>query len=307
MILTPASLQALNVRFGKEFDLGREQVSAVWPDLAMRVPSTTKSNIYGWPTAIPGFREWIGPRIFHNLASRVYQVFNKDWENSFAVPRNDIEDDSFGLYTESSRLLGNNAELLWDDLLVSALRSGTTALAFDGQYVFDTDHPVNMDDLSAGIFSNKLAATDLTAANLAAVAAIMRGFKGEGGRMLKLAPDTLIYPPALATKAALALSATVAVGGVGLPNPYTSVIGGANGIRPLMLDDLNADPDVWYLAHTKRLKPFVLQVRKEADFQSRTAPTFDNVFYRKEFEYGSDARGNVAPTLPHLIIRCSVT
>lgn len=50
----------------------------------------------------------------------------------------------------------------------------------------------------------------------------------------------------------------------------------------------------WYLLDTsKTLKPFILQMRKEYAFVSKTNITDDNVFDRKEFVYGCDGRLNV--------------
>lgn len=50
----------------------------------------------------------------------------------------------------------------------------------------------------------------------------------------------------------------------------------------------------WYLLDTtKVLKPLILQMRKEYQFVSKTSPTDDNVFDRKEYVYGCDGRLNV--------------
>lgn len=49
----------------------------------------------------------------------------------------------------------------------------------------------------------------------------------------------------------------------------------------------------WFLLDVSRaIKPVILQVRKEFDFQSMTAPDSQNVFLNKEFIYGVDARMN---------------
>lgn len=50
----------------------------------------------------------------------------------------------------------------------------------------------------------------------------------------------------------------------------------------------------WFLIDTRRaLKPIILQRRKDFEFVARDRVTDDNVFTNREFEYGSDARGNV--------------
>ncbi|MFM9902143.1 MAG: Mu-like prophage major head subunit gpT family protein [Polaromonas sp.] len=50
----------------------------------------------------------------------------------------------------------------------------------------------------------------------------------------------------------------------------------------------------WYLLDTSKvLKPLILQRRKAYQFVSKTAPTDDNVFDRKEYVWGCDGRLNV--------------
>lgn len=50
----------------------------------------------------------------------------------------------------------------------------------------------------------------------------------------------------------------------------------------------------WFLLDMSRaLRPILLQIRKDFEFQSMTEPTSQNVFMNKEFIYGTDARMNV--------------
>ncbi len=116
-----------------------------------------------------------------------------------------------------------------------------------------------------------------------------------------------MVPPQLAGKAAIAVSPILGVSGASIPNPYITGIGGAGGMKVVVADRLSNEPTIWYVVSTKRLKPLVLQVRKEPVFQARTEATMDNVFHRKEFEYGSDARGNVGYGLPFTAIRVATS
>ena len=50
----------------------------------------------------------------------------------------------------------------------------------------------------------------------------------------------------------------------------------------------------WFLLNTSRaLKPIIFQERRKPQFVSKDKPNDDNVFERKEFLYGADARNNV--------------
>jgi phage major head subunit gpT-like protein len=310
MQLTPAALNFLFTQFKLDFDIGLAKRSVLWNRIAERIPSTTESNTYGWLSEIPGFREWIGPRVFHNLAARSYSVTNKDWEDGFVVARNKIEDDQYGIYSRQSQLLGDAAAALWDNLVFDQLQAGTTTLGFDGQYFFDTDHPVNLDDDSAGTYANSFTAKPLTAANISFLSIAMMGIKGESGRSLEMRPDLLIVPPSLSLDAATALAPVVASGGAGIPNPLLSSIagvGGGAGLDVLVVPRLENQPTVYYLVSTTRLKPIILQVRKEPTIVQRTDAAMDNLFYRKEYEYGADARGAAGYGLPFTIIRASTT
>jgi phage major head subunit gpT-like protein len=303
MILTPSGLNFLFTELKGDYDLGYKNRPNHWEQIALRIPSNTASNTYAWMAELPGFREWIGPRVFHNLATRRYEVINKDWEDSFEIPRNQIDDDQAGLYSQRSQLLGQAAGRLWDDLVFDALQAGTTATCFDGQYFFDTDHPVNVDDPGAGTYSNSVTATDLTAANLAVISAAMMEFKGESGRSMEVVPDLLIVPPQLAIKGGNALAPIMASNNAAIPNVFASGVVTGKPLRMLVVPRLANQPTVYYLLATERMKPIVLQVRKEPQFVQRTDVTMDNVFHRKTYEFGADARGNAGYGLPFTAYR----
>lgn len=301
--LTAAALNFIFTEFRKDFDLGIAQGEPLWQNIATRIPSTKASNTYGWMGDMPGFREWIGPRVFHNIAARAYTVVNKDWEDSFVLPRNMIADDDYGLYAESNRLLGKKAAELWDDLVFTLLEAGTTTVGPDGQFFFDTDHPVNPDSSAAGVYSNSVtAATALNTTNLITLAAQMMGFKREDGKSRLIRPDLLLVPPALAGAAATAVAPIIASNNAAVPNPLVDGAGLGFKLRVLVAPQLTV-ANVYYLLSTSMLKPIILQVRQEAQFVSRTALTDDNVFHRKEFEFGADARGNAGYGLPFTALR----
>lgn len=303
MQITPAALNFLFQRFSKDYELGFASRAIHWPQIAERIPSTTEMNTYGWMAEIPGFREWIGPRVFHNLAARSYSIINKDWEDGFTVARNKIEDDQFGIYSRHAQLLGDAAKRLWDDLVFDALQAGNAVTGYDGQFFFDTDHPVNVDDGGAGTYSNSFTAKPITPANLADLSNAMMAIKGESGRSLENYPDLLVVPPSLALSAATALQPIIASSNAAIPNPLVSGPGIGVKLDLLVVPRLENQPTVYYLLSTKRLKPIILQVRKEPQIVQRTDAAMDNLFFRKEYEYGADARGNAGYGLPFTAIR----
>jgi phage major head subunit gpT-like protein len=59
-----------------------------------------------------------------------------------SVPRDDIEDDQWGVYGPLMEEMGRAAATFPDETLFGLLNAGFSTKCFDGQYFFDTDHPV---------------------------------------------------------------------------------------------------------------------------------------------------------------------
>ena len=143
MHISHANLSALFVAFSAAFKGGLATVKEPeFQAIATTVPSTTKTNEYGWMGAIPRMREWLGPRVVHGIKSHGYSVKNKSFELTVAVDRDDIEDDNLGIYTPLMTELGSSAATHPDELVFGLLGNAHAELCYDGQNFFDTDHPV---------------------------------------------------------------------------------------------------------------------------------------------------------------------
>lgn len=154
--ITPAILQSLQTGFKAHFQSGFEamQAKSAWQRIATHVKSTSRDETYGWLGQMPGMREWIGDRVIKDIASHGYNIVNKDWEDTVGVDRNDIEDDSLGVYAPLFQALGGEAAKQPDKLVFKLLKNGQTELCYDGQYFFDTDHPSFDKDGNAITVSN---------------------------------------------------------------------------------------------------------------------------------------------------------
>jgi phage major head subunit gpT-like protein len=71
-----------------------------------------------------------------------YTIQNKEYEGTVGVPRVKIEDDQYGVYTPLMEEMGNAAARHPDELLFALVLLGASTVCYDGQYFFDTDHPV---------------------------------------------------------------------------------------------------------------------------------------------------------------------
>lgn len=142
LVLNRNNLAILNQAFNAAFKDGFQSVTPQWNRIASPVPSTTGEEKYGWLGKSTKFREWIGDRQYQNLKLHDYTIKNKTFENTVAVAREDIDDDTYGVYNMPMKLLGEDAALHPDELVFNLLKTGFTAKCYDGQPFFDTDHPV---------------------------------------------------------------------------------------------------------------------------------------------------------------------
>lgn len=142
MQVTRGNLQALEVAFNAAFKQGLGQAPSLYQRIATVVPSSTKSNEYGWLGKMPGMREWIGDRVIHGVAAHGYAIRNKDFELTVGVDKNDIQDDNVGIYTPMMQNMGEAVGAQPDELTFGLLKNGINTACYDGQNFFDTDHPV---------------------------------------------------------------------------------------------------------------------------------------------------------------------
>ena len=141
-IVTPALLQALFTGFKKNFEDAKGEAPAQYTKIATVIKSTTKSNTYGWLGKFPNLRKWVGDRVIESMKAHGYQIVNEDFEATVGVDRNDIEDDELGIYAPMFAEMGRSAGIHPDELCFGLLGAGFTTPCYDGQYFFDTDHPV---------------------------------------------------------------------------------------------------------------------------------------------------------------------
>lgn len=141
-VITPALLATASQTFNMAFNTGVDAVEHTWSKIAMLVPSFGRSEIYPWVKNLPGTREWIGERYIHQLEATGFEVVNRTFEDTYGVRRTDIEDDRLGIYRPAFQMLGEAAAETPDELVWSLLPDGFDTVTWDGQYFFDTDHPV---------------------------------------------------------------------------------------------------------------------------------------------------------------------
>lgn len=154
MLISQANLDALRVGYNTAFKNGLGLATLMKDKVAMTIKSSTASNAYGWLNQMPGMREWIGARVIQNLAESSYTITNRHFEETVGVDRNDIEDDNLGQYSMLMTRLGEAAAAFPEQLVWDLLKAGFATNCYDGQFFFDTDHPIVQADGSTGTFAN---------------------------------------------------------------------------------------------------------------------------------------------------------
>lgn len=142
MDISAEVLGALDTSIRTQFNVSVAGADTTYQRVAMTVPSNTRSNSYPKLREIGGMREWVGERQVDRLESDAFTIVNKLYENTIVVPRTDIEDDQYGLHARTAGDFGQAAAELPDELVWELLPTGFTATHYDGQFFFDTDHPV---------------------------------------------------------------------------------------------------------------------------------------------------------------------
>ncbi|WP_027176457.1 Mu-like prophage major head subunit gpT family protein [Desulfovibrio aminophilus] len=142
MIINQASLQGIYISFNTIFAAAFAGAKSMWPLVAMKAVSTGAVVDYKWLANFPAMREWVGERVVKDLSAFNYTITNKDFEATVEVDRDSIEDDQIGVYPPLIQGLAHSAAVHPDQLVFKLLKNGFTGVCYDGQYFFDTDHPV---------------------------------------------------------------------------------------------------------------------------------------------------------------------
>lgn len=285
MLVNAKNVRQIFISLKATYQKAFTQESSDWKKVAMVVPSNSKENDYSWLSRFPKMREWIGDKVVKQLAAFNYSIRNKDWEATIEVDRNDIEDDQLVGYALQAQGAGQSAAELPADIVFGLLSQGFVNLCYDGQPFYDTDHLMGGKSAS-NKGTKKLNVSSLAAAKASYGAArtTLRSLKDDEGASLKILPGLLVVPPALEDDANYLMTADR------FPdnshNPYKGTA------EVLVVPELLTDTEWHLLDVTKPVKPLVYQERKKPEFVEQTDYNNDNVFMRKKFRFGAEARAN---------------
>ncbi|KAI3478155.1 hypothetical protein L1887_59946 [Cichorium endivia] len=203
-------------------------------------------------------RRWVGEKFVKSLKAFSYTVENEDFEATVEVDRNHIEDDQLGIYTPQAQIgrVFSQAVARWKSSLSCVSNKGTAVLS--------------------------IATQAAAKASYGAARTAMRKFKDDEGRPLDVNPNILLVGPGLEDTAKALLTADRLEDGK--VNLY-------KGTAELVVSTRITSDTAWFLLDaSKPVRPFIYQERKAPVFVQQTDPEADDVFNRKKFKFGAEAR-----------------
>lgn len=130
--------------------------------VAMRFGSDQEVETYKWLGMPSQFREWVGGRHQRKLRVEAYTLRNKRYEDTLVLPVEDLRRDKTAQIMARVDDMSVRAGQHWEALGSTVIEAGETALCYDGQAFFDTDH-VSGD---SGTLTNDLTATQVPSADV---------------------------------------------------------------------------------------------------------------------------------------------
>lgn len=279
MIVNQANLRELTIGYSAAFNKSLTETDSDYQKIATVIPSSTAENSYKWLGQMPGLREWVGEKEIQHIESYGYTIRNKKFERTLGVPRDDIEDDQYGIYTPMFSQMGEDAAMHPDSLCFGLMANGFAEKCYDGKAFFAADHPSG-----EKVFSNMTDEALGFESYMEGRKAIM-SITGDKGKSLKLVPDLLVVSPANEMMGRKILEADQI-------NGTTNILKGT--AKLLVTTELAGEHEKkWFLLCTGRfLKPIIYQVRKKIKFVQLTKDDDMNVFLRDEFLYSAEGRSN---------------
>ena len=259
---------------------------------------TTASEILNIDGVLADWREWTGERVYNDLAAYGMRVNAKDYELSFSWRPIDAED-NVSLFRRISELpakIDAKAQRLPRRLMIALLKAGRTTNCYDGQFFFDTDHPVDpLGVQSTATFSNYMVSSPLNSANLNTAINTLEDFRAPNGDRLgvTVADMRLLIPTALRATARGLLEIDTLSGGA--RNPDYKLIDW--GVVP----ELNDDPQAWYIGvRSSTAKPLIVLDRQKPRMQAVMRPNLKEIAY-----LGGHCRLASAYGLPQLMLKAT--
>ena len=276
-----------------------QNVGAAWiPQVAMRFNSDQDTENYRWLGMSPQMREWVAGRNAKGFRDNGIDIRNKHWEATIEILKRDLRRDKTGQILVRINELAERALSHPASLLSTLIVNGESALCYDGQFFFDTDHvegdsgsqdndiSIDISALPTGDTTGSHGSTtapsvgEMALSIQAAIAQII-GFKDDQGEpMNENAREFLVMVPSTLMNAAMAATMVPF-----LPQGMNNPLVGAAEYRARVVSNVRLNPS-WTAKFAVfrtdgQVKPFIHQVEQEVQVAAKAEGS--------EFEFDNDA------------------
>lgn len=304
--ITTALLDALNTTIRTTFYESFEGTTSWASRVVASEPSDSESNTY--PLVIdPGaVREWTaGERAVKSLELGSYQIFNKRYEKTLGINRDQVADDKTGALVMKARSLGAKFKKHPDRRVTQIILENPTGL--DGVALFHASHERNPAAPDGNVYSNLFTGKPLTPGNFAAVRSSMLALVGPDGEPLDVNPTLLMVSPKLEYQALKIVNAEYIPNAAGTAMESNVLRGIAEVlVVPQLATSAGGADDTWYLLDVSTQdRPIIMQPREALEVQAFFDPRDPQVFMRNEFVWGGTIRYGFGPGSPYRIAKCT--
>lgn len=258
--------------------------------LSMLFTSDQDEETYKWLGQTPAMREWVGGRHAKGFSDNGITIANKHFEASIEVLVKEMRRDKTGQVMVRIRELAQRTNSHWASLLSALIINAESAVCYDGQFFFDTDHSegdsgtqsnditTTIADLAASVTGTVVAPSIEVAQQcmMAAVAQILSFKDDQGEPMNEDASNFLVMVPTpyyLSFAKAITMPAGTGVTEQQVPNEFSiSVVTNARLAWSDRFATFRTDGSV---------KPFIRQQETEVELKSKAEGS--------EFEFDNDA------------------
>ena len=292
MIITDASLRAIDKGFQKGFLGAIGMVNREAERLAMRTTSSQAAEVYADIAFFPTMRKLVGEAIVKNLKELSHTVKNEEYEATVRVRQADIENDALGIYSPKIGQLGQTGAKLPSKLIVDLLLNGFANLDYTGTAFF----AANKKHFPGGkkTFTN-LGTKKLSAANYETARAAIRSVKDEEGEPLELGDKlALVVSPNYEATARKIVVAETVNGGEANVNKGTAEL--------IVLPRLAASEHNWFLLDIGQpISALILQENRALELlTTANGQTTEELLRTHAYLWQAYWRGNAAYGLPQL-------
>lgn len=102
--------------------------------------SDQASETYPFLGQTPRMREWIGGRQAKGLRVNEFTIRNRHYEATMEIALRDLRRDKTPQLEARMGEFAEEGQAHWGSLLSTLIQNGASAVCYDGQYFFDTDH-----------------------------------------------------------------------------------------------------------------------------------------------------------------------